>query len=71
MVYVPPSYGVPGGPLKEPLRCVRSSPFPTGSAFIFERLSEWISATSFAMRRVRLDDMVGGMKLSLWTAGRR
>ncbi len=56
---MPPSYGVPGGPLKEPLRCVKSSPFPTGSAFIFERLSEWMSATSFAMRRVRLDDMTG------------
>ena len=26
---------------------------------MFERLSEWMSATSFAMRRVRLDDMVG------------
>ena len=26
---------------------------------MFERLSEWMSATSFAMRRVRLDDMAG------------
>ncbi len=25
---------------------------------MFERVSEWISATSFAMRRVRLEDMV-------------
>ena len=39
---------------------------------MFERLSEWISATSFAMRRVRLDDMVGGVvKMSLWQAGCR
>lgn len=36
MVYVPPSYGVPGGPLKEPLRWVKSSPFPNGLADIFE-----------------------------------
>ena len=56
---MPPSYGVPGGPLKEPFRCVRSSPLPAGSAFILDRLSEWMSATSFAMRRVRLDDMAG------------
>lgn len=40
IVYVPPSYGVPGGPLKEPLRCVRSSPFPSGLAEILERESE-------------------------------
>ena len=39
---------------------------------MFERLSEWISATSFAMRRVRLDDMaannvkIGFWKMSLW-----
>ena len=26
---------------------------------MLDRLSEWMSATSFAMRRVRLDDMVG------------
>ena len=34
---------------------------------MFERLSEWMSATSFAMRRVRLDDMVGSnVKMSFW-----
>lgn len=39
---------------------------------MFERLSEWISATSFAMRRVRLDDMAGGnVKMSLWKASCR
>lgn len=57
MVYVPPSYGVPGGPLKEPLRCVRSSPFPNGLADMFESESVWISAISFAIRRARLEDM--------------
>lgn len=44
--------------MNEPLRCVKSSPLPTGLADIFDRLSECISATSFAMRRVRLEDMV-------------
>lgn len=39
---------------------------------MFERLSEWMSATSFAMRRVRLDDMVGcDLKMSLLKASRR
>ena len=43
---------------------------------MFERLSEWISATSFAMRRVRLDDIVGSdvnmsfWKTSLWKGSR-
>lgn len=32
---------------------------------MFERLSEWMSATSFAIRRVRLEDMVGSnMKMN-------
>ena len=43
---------------------------------MFERLSEWISATSFAIRRVRLDDMaendvkVDFWKMSLWKESR-
>lgn len=58
MLYVPPSYGVPGGPLKEPFRCVRSSPSPTGFAEIFESVSWCRSAISLAIRRVRFVAMV-------------
>ena len=54
IVYVPPSYGVPGGPLKEPLRCVRSSPLPAGFADMLETESWCRSAISFAIRRLRL-----------------
>lgn len=39
---------------------------------MFERLSEWMSATSFAMRRVRLDDMAGcDLKMRFVKASRR
>ena len=31
---------------------------------MFERLSEWISATSFAIRRVRLDDMAKVLRVN-------
>lgn len=47
--YVPPSYGVPGGPGKDPFRFVRLS--PTESADILERGSFLISANSLAIRR--------------------
>lgn len=60
ILYVPPSYGVPGGPLKDPLRCVKSSPLPTGSACICDVVSAWISAISLVIRRIRFVDMVGG-----------
>ena len=40
IMYVPPSYGVPGGPLNDPLRCVRSSPLPVGFADMCESVSE-------------------------------
>lgn len=46
--YVPPSYGVPDGPLNEPLRFVRLS--PTVSAEICEAESARISARSLAIR---------------------
>ena len=36
---------------------------------MFERLSEWMSATSFAMRRVRLDDMFGRKKMMMLLNG--
>lgn len=37
---------------------MRSSPPPTGSAVIWEWVSAWISAISFAIRRARLEAMV-------------
>lgn len=46
--YVPPSYGVPDGPLKEPLRSVILS--PTVSAKMLEAESARMSARSFAIR---------------------
>lgn len=33
---VPPSYGVLGGPGKEPFKCVRSSPPPAGATVIWD-----------------------------------
>lgn len=47
--YVPPSYGVPEGPLKEPRRFVILS--PTVSAKIWEVESARISARSLAILR--------------------
>ena len=40
ILYVPPSYGVPGGPLNEPLRCIRPSLPSAGSAEMFDIVSE-------------------------------
>lgn len=57
ILYVPPSYGVPGGPGKAPRRFVTSSSSPTGSAVIWEWVSARMSAISFVIRRVRLDAM--------------
>lgn len=47
--YVPPSYGVPSGPLNEPRRLVMLS--LTVSANIWDLVSARISAKSFAIRR--------------------
>ena len=47
--YVPPSYGVPSGPLNEPRRLVMLS--LTVSAKIWDFVSARISARSFAIRR--------------------
>lgn len=57
-MYVPPSYGVSGGPGKEASRCERSEPF-AGSANIFESVSAWISESSLAILRRRLEAMLG------------
>lgn len=41
--------------MNEPFRCVKSSPFPSGLADMFNSVSLWVSAISFAMRRARLE----------------
>jgi len=56
--YVPPSYGVSGGPGKEAFRCERSSPLPAGWASIWDWESFWISPSSLIIRRIRLDVML-------------
>lgn len=53
--YMPPSYGVPGGPSKEPRSLVMSSPIV--SALIWEWVSLWMSASSLAIRLALLEDM--------------
>ena len=62
---MPPSYGVPGGPGNEPLRFVRLS--LTGSAWIFERVSALMSASSLAIllalwpAMMKVEVQVGGL----------
>ena len=48
--------------MKEPLRCVRSSPLPAGFADMLESESWCRSAISFAIRRVRLLAMLKAVK---------
>jgi hypothetical protein len=57
-MYVPPSYGVSGGPGKEACRCERSDP-SAASAKILESVSLCISASSFAILRRRLEAILG------------
>jgi len=56
--YLPPAYGVSGGPGKVAFRCVRSSLEPAALASMLEVRSFWMSPSSFAMRRMRLLAMV-------------
>ena len=53
ITYMPFSYGVPSGPLNDPLRWVRSSLLPAGETVMLEWVSDWRSASSLAIRRVR------------------
>jgi hypothetical protein len=68
--YVPPSYGVSGGPGNEALRCERSDPF-AGSANIFESVSECISDSSLAIRRTRFEEDILGVRLDSYDGVRR
>ncbi len=56
--YVPPSYGVSGGPGKEACRCERSEPPSAASQNILDWASFWMSANSFATLRSLLDAIV-------------
>lgn len=50
MTNSPPSYGVPGGPLKRPCRCI-IFPGSSGVACMPEDVSFAMSSSSFIMRR--------------------
>lgn len=59
-MYVPPSYGVSGGPGNEASRCVRSDPL-ADSANILDSVSAWISDSSLAILRRRFEAILGRM----------
>jgi len=57
-MYVPPSYGVSGGPGNEARRCDSSEP-SAGSQKILDCVSPWMSASSLAILRRRLEVILG------------
>jgi len=61
-LYVPPSYGVSGGPGKVACRWVRSLPPFPGSQRMPDSWSVLISVSSFWTRRIRFEDMIAAIR---------